>query len=168
MAYLIEIYPRFVAFPQLYETSVKRLGYAVADVANHPEYGQLTLASELLVVFAGGLLAICVHPPICVNSPTQRSLVTPLARLQAERGQLITTQRHQAIRLGGLERRIVRRLDGSHARDELIQCVAEAAESGDLTFKQGEKPLLALGAPQLQKVLDGALSMISAAGLLIG
>jgi methyltransferase-like protein len=169
MAYLKEVFPGYVSFQDLYRTALDRIERSPDEAAGQSQSGPLVLAADLLLGYSIDLLAICLHPPVCVVPLSPRPLVNPLARLQAKRSKPITSQRHQPVVLHPVAQQIVRRLDGSHSRRELVQSVQEAFRTAsELAVRQGV-PLVPMPEPHLlPEIVDRMLAQISTAGLLIG
>jgi hypothetical protein len=121
----------------------------------------------LLQALAIGMVEIAVHPPRCVSRPSARPVVSPLARLQAGGGRLVTNLRHQPVELNPLARRVVHRLDGSHDRRSLLGCVEESVAAGELTVKAADRAVKQLEPQAAAEILDRTLSHITASALLI-
>lgn len=167
MVYLNEIYPRQVPFRQVCATAQARVGALSRREPDRQPLSEEILAGALLTGFTVGIVAATVHPPTCASQPGRCPLANPLARLQAERGRQVTNQQHQFIALGPVGRRILRRLDGRHDRDDLLGCVRESLAAGEIAAAEGQPPLERLGPKAMQEVLDQELSRLTEAGLLV-
>jgi methyltransferase-like protein/SAM-dependent methyltransferase len=166
--YLQEVFPRFVAFDELHRVALARIGRVSTSDAIDDQ--PLTLAAQLLLAFSVNLLDICLHSPQCVTKPSDRPVASRLARLQAEHDGKVTTQRHHMVSLNPVERRVMRRLDGSHRREDLRQCVEEAIQAGEVTLRRdGQEQVARAAEPKMiTQLLEQALARISSSGLLIG
>ncbi len=98
------------------------------------------LAASLLRAYAGTLVEFHIWPPRFVSQPSERPLVSPLARLQAREGKRVTNFRHATIAVdGSLERQLLQLLDGSRDRTALLDDLSRLVEMGTLTIeKNGE------------------------------
>lgn len=167
MVHLREVFPGYVSFPELYRTALARIGGGEAP--DPTSTGPLVLANDLLIGYSVDFLAICRHSPTCVVPLGPRPRVNPLVRLQAEQGKPMTSQRHEPTVLHPIAQQIVRRLDGSHGRRELVACVREAFRAaGEAAVQQGAPPVSMPAPHVLPEIVDRTLAQISAAGLLIG
>ncbi len=167
LMYLKEVYPRYVSFQQLYVTALARVGGPGPGGADDPAVSVQTLTDALLLSYTVNLLEIAVHPPRCAGQVNPRPLASPLVRLQAARGNLVTNQLHRTIGLDPLKRRLIRHLDGAHQRSDLIGCVQQAIEAGELTVKDGDRPVKKVSPAALSNIVDQALSGLSESALLI-
>jgi hypothetical protein len=74
----------------------------------------------LLRGYAANFLELHACPPRVASRPGERPRVSALARVQAQRGELVTNLRHRAVRLEDeLGRRLVTLLDGTRDREAL-------------------------------------------------
>ena len=168
LMYLKEIYPRAAAVEQVYSAAVRRLGLSPQAAAGEPKYSLQELAAHLLLAFSVRLVDICRHPPSCVTQWGERPLVDRLARLQAERGPQVTTQRHVSVLLPPMVLRMVRRLDGAHRREQLAECVQEAFAAGEIQICRDNQPVRDPEPRMLLDIVNRTLGQIAAAGLLVG
>jgi hypothetical protein len=97
-------------------------------------------------------------PPFTFDaSPTPR--VGSLTRYEAERGPAVTTPHHTVLVLDPFTRLLVRHLDGSREREELVARMNEHAESGEVTL--GDES----GAPLAGEARDAAVIELVARGI---
>ena len=80
----------------------------------------------------------------------------------------MTSQLHQSVGLDPLGRRLIRRLDGAHQRSDLIACVAEAIEAGEVKITPAKGPAKPASEKTLAMILDQMLGGLSESALLIG
>lgn len=168
LVYLGEIYPRQAPFRQVYATARARVEALSRDEQDPRRLSEEVLAAALLTGFTVGMVAATVHPPTCVSQPGRCPVASPLARLQAERGRQVTNQQHQFTSLGAVGRRILRRLDGRHDRQDLLGCVRESIEAGEVPALKGQTPPKRLDPKTIERVLDQELARLTQAGLLVG
>jgi len=168
---LAEQWPLAIPFEQLLADSRARLennADAVPDAAALAQQGK-TLGGELLQCYAAGVVELRTQPPHVSVKPSVRPMTSPLARFEAKRGEWVTNQRHEALRLDEFSRRLVPLLDGTRDRDALVAALVIQQAAGRLNPRQnGELP--AKG-PKLERTLrvalDESLLKLAGAGLLV-
>lgn len=77
------------------------------------------VARGLLSAFSLRMLDLHSYMPRLTNSPGERPTTTPLIRLQAGKGEVITSLLHQAVKVEGQGERLLTLLDGRHTRADL-------------------------------------------------
>jgi SAM-dependent methyltransferase len=86
------------------------------------------VALDLLVCLAAGVVLAWLRPPLFVTTVGERPAATPLARLQARRGEPVTNRRHESVNLDDAARAALVLCDGTRARAELpVDVVAKLA-----------------------------------------
>jgi hypothetical protein len=85
------------------------------------------LANLLLAGFVERAVELHSLAPAYVTSLSDRPLASPLARLQAETGTLVTNLRHDLVHLDSSQRAALRHLDGAHTRHQLHQLLTTTA-----------------------------------------
>jgi methyltransferase-like protein/SAM-dependent methyltransferase len=121
LMHLAEAWPASAPFRGLATAAHARLG-------GGPEDGGLlagALLASLLKCAAPTALELSVTPPRLVVDASERPTATPLARLQAASGPVVTNLRHQAVLLSALERLVLRQLDGSRDRAQLVRALPD-------------------------------------------
>jgi SAM-dependent methyltransferase len=99
----------------------------------------------LLRCYAANLVRLHVHPPLVSTTPPERPRMSPVARLEAAEGAMVTTVRHTHHELDDdVTRRVATLLDGSRDRAALV---AELQDD--------------------PAAIDAALSRLAGAGLLL-
>jgi SAM-dependent methyltransferase len=88
------------------------------------------VAGMLLGAAAGRLLTIVASPPRHAVAPSERPSASALVRAQARRGSLVTTLRHDGIRIEPRLRALVRLADGTRTLDELRTTLAQPKSDG--------------------------------------
>jgi methyltransferase-like protein/2-polyprenyl-3-methyl-5-hydroxy-6-metoxy-1,4-benzoquinol methylase len=140
--YLIDLYPQRIPFQTLVsEVEFKaRQGLGLA-----PQPGQdfaSDLADFVWKMYSAGLLDLHVYVPPFVTKVSERPVASPLARLEARDGDVITTLHHRSLRLGdSVQRGLVMLLDGSRDQDALRKDLLQLFESGVLTLVDDDKPV---------------------------
>jgi SAM-dependent methyltransferase len=82
----------------------------------------------LLRCYATNLVRLHVHPPRVSTAPPERPRVSPVARLEAAEGTMVTTVRHTHLELDDdVARRVATLLDGSRDRADLVEAIGDLA-----------------------------------------
>jgi methyltransferase-like protein/cyclopropane fatty-acyl-phospholipid synthase-like methyltransferase len=128
---LFEAWPRSLAFDDLVAASRQRLGPGAAgdDAAG-------VLAEALLQLYLASLVALHVRAPEFVLEPGERPLASPLARHQAATGTRVTSRLHAHMEVQGLDREVLRCLDGTRDRAAVLDALVEAVVSGRVELRQ--------------------------------
>jgi hypothetical protein len=97
------------------------------------EAERAALCDALLRAYAANLVALHVHPPRLATAPGETPRASPLARHQAQAGELVTNLRHASVRIEDeLGRQLLALLDGTRDRAALAaQLRAFLAERGE-------------------------------------
>ncbi len=128
MAFLCDAWPEAVWFDDLVA--------AAAKLTSEPPDPD-GLAEILLATYAAGVVELRSRPPRCVAKPGTFPRVTELARLQAERGEYITTPRHTTVdATGQMERRLVALLDGTHDIASLAREIRKVVDAPEKVTEQ--------------------------------
>jgi hypothetical protein len=81
---------------------------------------RVALCDALLRAYAANLLALHVHPPQPATAAGDKPCASALARHQARTGELVTSLRHETVRIeDDLGRRLLTLLDGTNDRAAL-------------------------------------------------
>jgi SAM-dependent methyltransferase len=77
------------------------------------------LGPALLRMVRSGLLEVDSDPPACANTVPARPLASPLARLQALEGDVVTHLRHDQVKLPADARAVLLLADGTRTADQI-------------------------------------------------
>lgn len=166
--YLKEVFPAFVHFDKLYETVINRLGISPRQAQANSGLGPEALASSIMLGVCVGMFKPCLHPPRYVGQLSSCPNVGLLPRLQAARGDLVTSRLHLPVRMNDVMRHVVRRLDGSHGRKDLVESVREAVDSGEIAVTSNGKKVHKVATADIATVVDKTLQDVVKMGLLTG
>ena len=123
LQHLGSVWPKALHFEELLTESLKFLG------REKESEDAIMLGAILQSSFGVGLVDVHVHPPQLVLQPGEHPCVSPVARMQAARGDLVTTLRHRTVRLGdALSRQLVQLLDGSRNLATLTSQLRQTVE----------------------------------------
>jgi len=115
---LCEAWPGALPIGELFERALR-----LAELSAERDGSDLLAAFARLLLRLAALKAVSVHvrPPRFAATVSERPCASPLARVQARRGMLLTSLRHQQIRLeDAISRELLQLLDGSRTRAELL------------------------------------------------
>jgi SAM-dependent methyltransferase/methyltransferase-like protein len=130
LLHLAEAWPGAVPFRELPAAAGARLGRApAAGRADDGACRARLLLAGLLRCAAPNAVEFSVNAPRFVTKVSRRPAATPLARFQAAGGP-VANLRHQAVALGALDRQVLRHLDGSRDRDEVVRALGGGAGPG--------------------------------------
>jgi SAM-dependent methyltransferase len=160
---LYEAWPVPVAFDALWAASAQRVGEAAAAA------GPQVLARALLELYLSNLVALHVYLPDLVLEPGERPLASPLARLQAATERRVTGRLHKLFELEGLDRAVLRHLDGKHDRPALVEALADDVASGRFELRQDGRLLTEGGEVRalLTQALGPSLRRLALSAVLI-
>lgn len=120
MLVLIEAWPRSLAFHELAAGTASRL--------EEQPPGRLEdwIVEIVLAAYRLGLSELHTFEPHLSLEAGERPVASAVARLQAEKGELLTNLRHRAVCLKDeRERRLIRLLDGTRNRSDLARDLGE-------------------------------------------
>jgi methyltransferase-like protein len=155
---LAEAWPRSLSVEVLLRQAKERLRTSEGEPVAVTAADRQMLGHTLLNFYASAstsLIELYLHPPRFAVEVGACPLASPLARLQAERGSVVTNLRHQTVTLGEVERHLLRFLDGKHDRKALSAALEGLVGSGELTA-QSDGQVLREG-PRLREVLGQAV-----------
>jgi hypothetical protein len=99
---------------------------AIADLGQERELP--AIQDILLRCYATNLVRLHVDPPTVSTMPPERPCVSPVARLEAAEGTMVTTVRHTHLELDdGVVRQVTTLLDGSRDRAALAEAIGDPA-----------------------------------------
>jgi hypothetical protein len=133
----------------------------------------LVLAANLLRAYAysDSLVELHAYAPAFSRTAGERPLASAVASYQAQGGGPITNLRHERVPLQGFERYLLRHLDGSRTRADLVDLLLTGpVADGTLTIKQtdgkaGQSPDIG---DLLAEEVDKRLDVLASAALLVG
>jgi SAM-dependent methyltransferase len=141
---LREIWPQAICYDDLVRDAWRRLGEA-PDQHDEADQEKGRLCEMLLAGFESEVVDLHLHQPRFVSVPSERPVVSDLARLQAREGHALTTARHTIVDVNDdLARQLIMLLDGTRDRHSLV---------AELIAAMGSQPVDAThlgpqGAPQ--------------------
>ncbi len=118
--YLLEVWPRRVPVEQLCEESEARARAKLGFVRAAGEDVLADLREFIFAMYSTGLIELHVHTPPFVSQVSTKPVASPLARWQAQNGQIVTTLYHRSLHLPeAVERGLVMLMDGTRDLETL-------------------------------------------------
>jgi len=173
LAYLGEVWPRPVHFNAVFTQARSRIA---ADAAAPPQAptdeARFVLGKAVLTAYAGGsnnLIELWLRPPAFATTVSDRPLASPLARLQAASGPVVSTLRHQVVTLSEFDRQLLPYLDGSRTRPAMLKALMDHFRRGKLTLAKSGTPVTEehRARPILAETLERQLPTLASAALLV-
>jgi methyltransferase-like protein/cyclopropane fatty-acyl-phospholipid synthase-like methyltransferase len=139
--YLTESQPKRILFETLVSEVERRAREGLGFVSSPDQDIASELADFVLATYSAGLLDLHAHVPPFTTEVSERPVASPLARLEARDGDVISTLHHRSLHLSdSLQRGLVMLMDGSRDHDALRKDLLELFKSGVLTLQEGDKP----------------------------
>ena len=138
--YLIESQPQRIPFEPLLTEVECRARQGLGFVPKPDQDFASELADFVWRMYSAGLLDLHVYVPPFATKVSERPVASPLARLEARDGDVITTLHHRSLRLGdSLQRGLVMLMDGTRDHDALRYDLLRLFGSGALTLQEDGK-----------------------------
>lgn len=128
--------PEFVSVQDLLEIASRRVsrhGQSAETAAGSEAGDQQALGSVLrffMDAVTAGALDAALSPPRLTSRAGERPLLSPLARLHAEQGSVLTNQKQEQIQITDFGRMMARSLDGTRDRQALAELVHRSLDAG--------------------------------------
>jgi cyclopropane fatty-acyl-phospholipid synthase-like methyltransferase len=140
--YLIESQPQRIPFEKLVSEVERRARQGLGFVPKPDQDLVSDLVDFVWQTYSAGLLELHVYVPPFATKVSERPVASPLARLEARDGDVVSTLHHRSLRLGdALQRGLVMLMDGTRDHDALRKDLLQLFESGALTLLDGDKPV---------------------------
>ncbi|MCI0590132.1 MAG: class I SAM-dependent methyltransferase [Gammaproteobacteria bacterium] len=167
-----ESWPRSLTWDELTKLAYARLGDA--EKANRePSFDdEVIMLAEILVAACGSdLVRMRMQPPMFVTEVRERPLASPLARMQASRGGMVTNLMHKSVEIeDDLGRELFQLLDGTRTRaelcDEMVLIILERSlfKRADGSMVDDQRELQSI----IASAVDVNLKKIAGMALLVG
>ncbi len=107
-----------------------------------------------MMLLGAGIVHAWVHPPRKRPRLQERPVASPIARLQARQGGLVSNGLHQHVMLDDTERQIVANLDGEHDRQALVDGLRDALASGAMVIKESDEAPPEVSGERLSQIVE--------------
>jgi hypothetical protein len=126
--YLGEIYPHSAPFSDLLARAHQLLGASAGSLKFDSEEARL-LTEVILKAYGAGVVELRLHEPTFSLKPGERPVASPLARLQAQKGSMVTSLLYNTVKFeDSLARQLLSLLDGTRDRETLSKEFGELIE----------------------------------------
>ena len=121
MIHMAKVWPASVPFDELLSEARAYLGLGASD--GDQQQDAQVLAANLFKAYSysSELVDLHTHAPPVVLEIGERPMVSPVARMQATKSDMVTNQRHERVTLDEIDLLLLQHLDGEHDRAALIE-----------------------------------------------
>ena len=154
--------PRVVSFADLQRLVGERLATSPDESTHRLADDGAALTEALLYCATGALVEFRALPSKFVAQAGNRPKASALARWQSLYFESVTALAHWSLQISGMERFILRHLDGANDRSQLVRLTERAFTTGDLQM-DGVKPTR----EQLAGVVDDVLFRLGHLAVLV-
>jgi methyltransferase-like protein/SAM-dependent methyltransferase len=137
---LSRAFPRALSFESLSTAIRETLGDSGGDMRDDHADAEM-LSQSLLRSFLADLVELHVRPPRFAAKAVECPLASPLARLQSAEGERVTNLRRRTCFLDEFDRVVIKQLDGTRDRAEVLAAIRRSIDAGDFTIYDGERPI---------------------------
>ena len=165
--YLGQICPHSVPFSDLLVGAQQLLGAPACSLDS--EEARL-LAEVILKAYGAGVAELSLHEPTFSLKPSERPVASPLARLQAQHGSIVTSLTYNTVKFEDLfGRQLLSLLDGTRDRETLLKEFSELIEQNIQTDATTGSPVVELEKlrPTIAQKLDDKLAELGRLGFLL-
>jgi methyltransferase-like protein/SAM-dependent methyltransferase len=139
---LLEAWPQALSIDQISARVEVKVAVLAASGNAVPMPSKREMAGYLLQLVARGDIELRLLPDRFANLISDRPMVSPLSRIEAQSGTMITSQRHNMFKVDELTRLVLAQLDGQKTRDNLVDLLEKMVAEGLLNVKgPGDRPI---------------------------
>ena len=154
MVQLARRWPRCVPFEELSALCRVAVPQSSGNAgAAMPPDDEQSFGDRLLQGYAARAVELRVAAPRLTVAPSARPVASPLARLQAERGDTVTNLRHEPVQLPELPRRMLTLLDGTRDIGALMADIVKLAQEGKIGVRAHDGGPVVTDHAKLEKIL---------------
>ncbi len=163
-------YPASIPFDALRSQAREKLGGNAGDPKTVAEDTQVLAVGLLNCYMGSDLIELYGMPIAFARMAGEYPVAFPLARIHAAKTGIIATRRHEVLKLGEFERKLIPLLDGSNDRPALVAKLTEVAESGSMPLRRDDVALTdpAEIAKAIGSILEDRLNKVARMGILAG
>lgn len=169
LATLGERWPLYVSWEDLWAESLACVEAAgIRALATQAESDRL--ADNLVQCCVQGAVRPHTQPASFVGQVGSFPQASPFARYQAARGEVVTTRRHEPMRLNVFDRQLLPLLDGTRNSEQLIDRLTAAVLSGQMVAREHGLPVNSAESARrvVGPALAEALPRLARSALLVG
>ena len=140
LRYLGQIWPRTVAFEELFSIAQSSIATVSIKDAQTFEREKQAVAADLLSLYAGGYLVLRSAAPPFVSEISQNPHASEVARYQVKTSNILTNRVHEAVTADLVAQHLIDVCDGKRNRDEILDEMIARVKSGAINIhKEGKK-----------------------------
>ncbi len=132
---LIEQAPNAVTFEEIL-TEARKRGPLPEGAQANPVNDFNQLATSILQCYTLGHVQLSMLPPVSAAKPSENPTANALVRLMADSSNRVTNARHEMIQVNDLDRQVLRNLDGTKSKEQIIDTLLELIKTGTLTARE--------------------------------
>lgn len=132
MTHLGSIYPHSIRFDDLVTRAYQRLSVTPQGDVGTSQYSEEAnaLGDVILKAYGAGVVELHLHEPSFTVTPGERPIASPLARLQAQEGAMVSSLLYHSVKFEDtLGRKLLTLLDGTRNRQQLLQELIELVDA---------------------------------------
>jgi SAM-dependent methyltransferase len=154
IGHLQEDWPRSIPLNSLVQAARSKMAGSADSQGVSTSSEIETLKTDLIRCYSQKRVELSTLPPTFVTELSERPTSSPLARLQAQTGDTVTSLRHEAGQLNEFGREVLSLLDGSNDRGAIVAKLIHAVETGRVTFKRTDPKTASVPAVRLDTLHD--------------
>jgi len=134
---LTEAFPRSLGFEELWALTKSKLARSGVEPGANTDL----LAARLLQGFGANAVELHTFEPPLPVEPSDTPEALPMARIVAETSQSVPNYRHRQATISEFDRLVIRQLDGTHTRAEIVERLIQAVLDGQFTIQENALPV---------------------------
>jgi methyltransferase-like protein/SAM-dependent methyltransferase len=140
LRYLGQIWPRTVAFDELFSIAQSSLAsVSIKDAQTHEREKQ-AVAADILSLYASGFIVLRSHPSPFVTEVSQNPHASEVARFQVKTSNVLTNRVHEAVTADLVAQHLIDVCDGKRNREQILDEMVSRVKSGAINIhKEGKK-----------------------------
>lgn len=140
LRYLGQIWPRTVAFDELFSIAQSSLASVSIKDAGTLERERQAVAADLLSLYAGGFIILRSSPSPFVTEVSQNPMASEVARYQVKTSNVLTNRVHEAVTADLVAQHLIDVCDGTRNRDQILDEMITRVKNGAINIhKEGKK-----------------------------
>ena len=163
LVYLNQVWPQVIDFDSLQSSVRSALAQGTTVMQHEEAFAEDTrqLAETLLAAFSAGIAQFHSCPPKFVTEISERPSASALARIMAQQNGQISTISHGTVSYDEMTRFLLRQLDGTRTRDELVEVLYQFTQENQVVMQRAGRPVTAptsvraLLAAEMEPILTG-------------
>jgi methyltransferase-like protein len=165
LSYLGQLWPRSASLNEIISEAKQLLSKESGSQWVVNDNDEAILREIFMRIFGSGLIEFRTFEPRYADSVSDRPMVSPLARWQAERGETVFNLRYESLNIEDqLGLKLISVLDGTRDRDEILSEMMRFVRSPELRADDAERQKLEGELPQ---ALDKKLAEMAYLALLV-